>query len=204
MHLSTKKNIEKVSYALKNTFYYNIKQATLFLVFLFAASIGIDAQNVGINTTGATPSANAILDLNSGNNYNLGLIIPHVTLGASLATFNPPIANAVSTKDTGMIVYNMNGPQAVGYYYWNGSTWVNVSGAGGGSGSSYVKDSAWLLTGNAGTTPGTNFLGTTDSAALEFKVHNNKAGYIDYAAKANTFFGYQAGNVNTGTYNIGI
>jgi hypothetical protein len=33
----------------------------------------------------------------------------------------------------------------------------------------------WQLNGNAGTTPGTNFLGTTDNHALEFKVNNLRA-----------------------------
>lgn len=34
--------------------------------------------------------------------------------------------------------------------------------------------SGWLLTGNAGTTPGTNFLGTTDNQALEIKVNSSR------------------------------
>lgn len=90
------------------------------------------AQNVGINTSGAIPSVNAILDLNTGNaGHNLGLIIPNVTLGASLATFNPPMANAPTFGDRGMMVYNSNAAnQPIGYYYWNGATWVSVSGAG--------------------------------------------------------------------------
>ncbi len=31
---------------------------------------------------------------------------------------------------------------------------------------------AWSLTGNAGTTPGVNFLGTTDNKTLVFKTNN--------------------------------
>jgi len=34
--------------------------------------------------------------------------------------------------------------------------------------------SGWALTGNAGTTPGTNFLGTTDNQALEMNVNNQR------------------------------
>src|SRR5580698_2839248 len=123
------------------------------VIFFAIACNSAYSQNIGINTTGATPSSNAILDLNSGNKYNLGLIIPHVTLGAALITFSPPIANAASVKDTGMIVYNMNGTQPVGYYCWNGTAWVNISGGA----------NSWNITGNSGTSPGTNFLGTTDA-----------------------------------------
>lgn len=38
----------------------------------------------------------------------------------------------------------------------------------------YTAD-GWSLTGNAGTTPGTNFLGTTDNQALELKVSGQRA-----------------------------
>lgn len=38
----------------------------------------------------------------------------------------------------------------------------------------WVSD-GWLLTGNAGTTPGANFLGTTDNQALQLRVNNSRA-----------------------------
>jgi hypothetical protein len=61
----------------------------------------------------------------------------------------------------------------------------------------------WHILGNAGTTPGTHFLGTTDTKALMFKVNNQKSGYIDYNAFiANTSFGHKALFSNTsGAYN---
>jgi hypothetical protein len=37
-----------------------------------------------------------------------------------------------------------------------------------------ASGSGWNLTGNAGTTPGTNFVGTTDGQALVFKTNNNE------------------------------
>lgn len=62
----------------------------------------------------------------------------------------------------------------------------------------------WGLTGNAGTVDGTNFIGTTDNIPLNFRVNNQRAGRIDPTAVASTFFGYQAGNVTTGTENTGF
>ncbi len=60
----------------------------------------------------------------------------------------------------------------------------------------------WSLTGNAGTTTGTNFIGTTDARALMFKVNSQRAGLIDLTvAKANTSFGFQALLSPTGTNN---
>lgn len=52
--------------------------------------------------------------------------------------------------------------------------------------------SGWLLTGNAGTTPGTNFLGTTDNVALQFKVNNTLSGYLGTSTTSATAFGYNA------------
>jgi hypothetical protein len=61
---------------------------------------------------------------------------------------------------------------------------------------------SWSLTGNSGTNPPSNFIGTTDAHVLVFKVNNSKSGYLDYdASKANTGFGFKSLNVNTGSYN---
>jgi hypothetical protein len=60
----------------------------------------------------------------------------------------------------------------------------------------------WGLTGNSGTTPGTNFIGTTDDKALVFKVNSQKAGQVGSSTNTNTSFGYQTLNANTtGTRN---
>jgi hypothetical protein len=45
---------------------------------------------------------------------------------------------------------------------------------------------AWLLTGNAGTDPTTNFLGTTDNVALEIRANNFRALRIEPAATSNS------------------
>lgn len=63
----------------------------------------------------------------------------------------------------------------------------------------------WLLTGNAGTTTGTNFIGTTDAKALMFKVNNQRSGFIDFSlVKGNTSLGFQALNNPTGNNNTAI
>ena len=41
------------------------------------------------------------------------------------------------------------------------------------SGTLLNENSGWITTGNAGTSPGTNFLGTTDNQDLQFKTNNN-------------------------------
>ena len=135
----------------------------LLLAVLVSATSALYSQNVAINTTGTVASINAILDLNSGNANNMGIIIPNVTLGASLATFNPPIANAATAADVGMLVFNKSAAnQPIGYYYWSGATWVSVGGA---------AASGWATTGNAGTNPAVNYAGT--SGPQDFVVRSN-------------------------------
>ena len=58
--------------------------------------------------------------------------------------------------------------------------------------------SGWKLTGNSGTTPGTNFLGTTDDKSFWFKTNNTVSGWLD-PDNLNTFLGFQAGAVLTYT-----
>ena len=56
---------------------------------------------------------------------------------------------------------------------------------------------AWKLTGNIGTNPSLNFIGTSDAQPLIFKANGQKAGRIDYLnTTANTSFGFQSLNTN--------
>lgn len=68
-----------------------------------------------------------------------------------------------------------------------------------------LPSSGWSILGNAGTVDGTNFIGTTDNVPLNFRVNNQKAARIEAnPGTANSFLGYEAGNVNTDNYNVGV
>ena len=147
-----------------------MKKFTLPLFFFFIAvfNSSLNAQNVGINADGSAPNTSAMLDIDVsslGATAKKGLLIPRVAIGGT--TDNTTIPTAA----TGLLIYNTtaagSGSTSVfanTFYYWNGSAWVALSGSGG-------KD--WSLTGNAGTTAGTNFIGTTD--AVDFVVKTNNA-----------------------------
>lgn len=70
--------------------------------------------------------------------------------------------------------------------------------------------SGWALGGNNGTVDGaigtgTNYVGTKDNVPLNFIVNNQRAGRIEASsANANTMYGFQSGNVNTGIRNAGF
>jgi len=117
----------------------------------------VEGQGVGINTTGLLPGPSAGLDINFSDR---GLLIPRV----SLTNVNNP--SPVNTPAISLLVYNTNpnvtGGCGVGFYYWNGSQWVcflNATGNGGNS-------PAWLISGNTGTNPSVNFIGTVDNQPL--------------------------------------
>ena len=55
----------------------------------------------------------------------------------------------------------------------------------------------WTTTGNAGTTPGTHFLGTTDDRALVFKVNNQTALRLEPTFASPNIIGGHAANVVT-------
>jgi len=76
------------------------------------------SQNVGINTTGTAPNANAGLDVDFTNK---GLLIPRIALTGT-ANFAP-----LSAHVAGMIVYNTAtaGDVVPGFYYNNGTKWIS-------------------------------------------------------------------------------
>ena len=126
------------------------------------------AQNLGVNATGSTPNASSIIDLNTGNTFTSpngkGILPPNVALTGITD------AITVTSPATSLLVYNTAtaniGTVAVvpGYYYWDGAKWVRLQ-----TTASTAPD--WSLLGNAGTTAGTNFIGTTDAQDLVLKTN---------------------------------
>ena len=63
----------------------------------------------------------------------------------------------------------------------------------------------WGLTGNASTTYGTNFIGTTDAQSLQFRVNNAQAGIIEYSGSFNTSLGASTlPAATTGVQNVAV
>jgi len=122
------------------------------LTALFIFAVNTLSAQVGVGTT----SPFAALDVSSPND---GLLIPRIAL-ANTATAT------VLTPTTSELVYNTAtaGDVTPGFYYWNGTIWVRMA--------TGAISNDWSLTGNAGTTPGTNFLGTTSNVDLRIKTNN--------------------------------
>gem|GEM_PF-1546175 len=131
----------------------------LFIILIVVIASGQLMAQVAINTTGANPDVSAGLDISYTNK---GLLIPRVALTATTD------ATTIATPATSTLVYNLGtgGLAPAGYYYNAGTTvlpnWVRF----------LNSKEAWLLAGNAGTTAGTDFLGTTDAQDLVIKTNN--------------------------------
>ena len=98
-----------------------LKFIYFFISALFIISTNLYAQNIGINPTGATPNASAMLDVSS---FNKGMLIPRVSLTSTsdvTTIANPAISLLVYNTNAGM----SNG--SVGFYYWNGTTWIKLN-----------------------------------------------------------------------------
>jgi hypothetical protein len=158
-----------------------LKVIVIITVVLSSITSSLNAQSVGIGTL--TPNGFSMLDISSSNK---GLLIPRMALTST--TSNAPVGAFVA----GMMVYNTAtaGDVTPGFYLCNGTTWEKAGGAG------------WTLTGNAGTSPSTNFIGTSDNQDVIFKRNNTRAGFL---GGSNTAWGRLSMNsTSTGTNNTSI
>ncbi|MDP1621129.1 MAG: tail fiber domain-containing protein [Bacteroidales bacterium] len=160
-----------------------MKKQLLMIIFNGMLTIFSDqlAAQVAISSDGSAPDNSAMLDVKSTTK---GMLIPRMTLAQR---------NAIASPAAGLTIFQTDNTNGI---YFNSGTSISPVWVMPGSGS------FWSLAGNAGTTVGTNFLGTTDAKPLMFKVNNQIAGYIDYGLLFNTGFGYQTLNsITTGNYN---
>jgi hypothetical protein len=120
------------------------------LLLIFAFSINLSAQNVGIGTS--TPDASAKLDIVDANR---GLLIPRVALGGTNAS------SPVTSPATSLLVYNtaIAGDVWPGFYYWNGTKWVRLD----------TGNGDWKLDGNNNGVLRT--IGTKDN--FDFPIETN-------------------------------
>ncbi len=107
----------------------------------------ITFSQVGIGTT--TPNASASLEI---NDTTKGFLVPRMTELQKIAIVSPA---------TGLLIYQTN--NSPGYYYYNGTAWVSFASSG------------WSTTGNTGTTPIVNKIGTADNQDFIFATNNTEA-----------------------------
>jgi hypothetical protein len=156
-----------------------LKKGIFILLWSLCWCQNVFSQSIAVGID--TPDPAAIMELESTNK---GILIPRLT------TAQRDLISGLGVLQEGLMIYNSS---TDAFNFWNGTAWLPISTSTSGN---------WALTGNTGTVDGTNFIGTTDNIPFTVRVFNQKAARINSTGQ--TFFGYQAGNVNTATTNTGI
>lgn len=146
-------------------------------------------DNVGIGTS--KPDQSAVLDISSSSK---GVLMPRMSLQQR---------NSIQSPAKGLIVYQTD--MLSGFYFFDGNEWKPIASEN--KANSIAADpNDWTKTGNAGTNPTTNFVGTTDNQPLIFRTSNVRSGFIDkaFGGTFSVFFGPSAGIASTGNANVGI
>ncbi len=118
----------------------------------------MNAQSVGINSTGNPPAASAMLDVASTTS---GMLVPRMTVTER---------NNIASPATGLLIYQTNGTP--GFYYYNGSAWTAVSG--GGSSSQGLSEYAYIYNLSAQVVP--------LEADITFSSNGGTSGSITFSA----------------------
>ena len=186
-------------------------------------------SQVGINSSGLSAANSAMLDVSSSDK---GMLIPRVSL-TNVSNYAPLIGDPV----TSLLVYSITAPAGgggAGFYYWNGSQWVQAIGPTGSTGPTGAAGSNGAIgatgpTGTAGTNGAAgatgptgangalnawgltgnagvsgNFLGTTAGSAYAPIDFKVNGNLVGKISSSSIFLGAQAGNVNNGQDNVGI
>ncbi|MDC7996553.1 hypothetical protein [Gilvibacter sediminis] len=128
-------------------------------------SFWFSVAQVGIGTI--APEASAALDVSSANS---GFLAPRVSLSDVSDGTSP-----IDTPATGLLIFNTNasvtGGSGTGYYYWSGSQWSQLI--------TNASVGQWGTSGNTGTDPSTDFIGTTDAQDLAIRTNNVQRMVVD-------------------------
>ena len=130
-----------------------MKQILRNILTIIAFSISynhLSAQVLGkFGTNQSTLDVNAALEVESTSK---GVLLPRLTTAQQ---------NAMSAPSDGMVIYNTD---STCFVLRRGGVWRSLCAG--------LNSTAWTLVGNGGTSPTTNFLGTTDAQNLLIKADN--------------------------------
>ncbi|MDN3677998.1 hypothetical protein QWY90_11845 [Flavobacterium paronense] len=174
----------------------------IYLLLLILSTCGY--AQVGIGTAAPTATLDIVATNPTGASTTVdGIVIPRVDrqraqnmTGTTTSTMI--FVNSILTGTAAGTAVNIT---SIGFYYYDGTVWQKIA-----TGAS----TDWALSGNASTTPGTNFIGTTDATDLRIKtggtdrwnISDTNSGQLQsYSLGSNTAPAYSfQGDTNTGIF----
>ncbi|MEN2402989.1 hypothetical protein GKZ90_0024600 [Flavobacterium sp. MC2016-06] len=146
-------------------------------------ALGVNSVSAQVGMMGNDPDKSAALDINAANK---GLLIPRV----DLKSLTDKASITGGDPATSLLVYNTNAglTNGVGYYFWEAGTWKKMA-------TNEDLKPGWDLLGNAGTIPGINYIGTSDSQDLQIKT--NAEPRVTISAAGNVGIGTTVPNVSS-------
>ena len=138
------------------------KTTSLLLFFV----LNITYAQVGIGTIAPASTLDVVATNPTGVTTNVdGVLIPRVTRQRAQSMLAVPTSTMIYVTEvvTGTAAGTTLNVTSIGFYFFNITLWEKITTG---------LNSDWSLTGNAGTVPGTNFLGTTSPTDLRIKTGN--------------------------------
>lgn len=137
----------------------------LIILILLATGFAGHSQ-IGINTASPTSTLDIVATNPTGTGTTVdGILIPRVTRQRAQSMTSVPTSTIVYIYEvvTGTATGTTANVTSVGFYFYNITLWEKITTG---------LNTNWSLTGNTGTTPGTNFIGTTDGFDFRIKTGN--------------------------------
>lgn len=221
LYMNSGDNVEKIYLTDWGDNGSKINTSTNFTIDYIAGSNGWDTDgNHKFSTSAIGVGAVERMRLNSNGNLGIGTTVPqeklHVIGNIRTSSLAGVGTRMVQTDDSGILTPMTAGTASqvlLGTGVWGS-----------------VPITSWGLTGNSGTTAGTNFIGTTDNQALDIRTNNttrvrfttrgqietynngrsvfigeNSGANDDFSSNYNNFIGFNSGTSNTsGEYNLGV
>lgn len=172
---------------------------------------------VGINTSTPSTTLEVVAKNPTGTTTTVdGVIIPKVDRLRAQSMTSIPTSTLIFVNDisTGAAAGITAEITSIGFYYFDGTKWTTFV--------TSNNNNNWHLTGNTGTNPANNFIGTTDNQILIFKSNNINSGFLNSSGTsvgfganslpynaapniANTAFGHNSlGATTSGNFNAAV
>jgi hypothetical protein len=142
------------------------------------------SAQIGINT----PTPSSTLDITAKDPTGTattvdGVVIPRVDRLRAQNMSAVPTSTLIYINDisTGTAAGTTIDVTSVGFYHFDGTKWVALI--------TTPSNNDWRTTGNTGTSPATNFIGTRDNQPLLFKTNNINSGFIGTAPNFSVAYG---------------